>query len=100
MSSSIHERSTCSCGDPAPHIIATRVTFDDVPCRLWSDGLFELRGPGELTRYVRTAAQDAWRTLELVATYDAAQAFALAHWSSRSFLRRFAAFGVVVPRDA
>lgn len=88
---------TCSCGDPAPHIVATRRTFDDVPCALWSDGLLELGEPDGVTRYVRVSAARAWQALELVATYDAAQAFALAHWSSRAFLLRFASFGVVVP---
>lgn len=41
---------TCSCGNPTPHVIARRTTFDGREVCLWSDGdltqLLGIRIPG------------------------------------------------------
>ena len=86
----------CSCGTTAIHVIATRILCDGATLIVWSTGLVEIRDDWRTT-YLPTTRERALEIADRAAVYDAAEAWALVHWSSRGFLRRVASLGVVQP---
>jgi hypothetical protein len=72
---------TCSCGCAAPHVVASRQTFDGAPVALWSDGAVVVTS--EVTRRVNVGLETGWRVLANVELFDAAEVPGLAMAETR-----------------